>query len=399
MSDLRRRLLRRLRWYRQRERALVVTTWLAMRLLPAQRVAVVHGFPDSEGNAVEVVRGLVRRYPGTVVWLHNGPRPSDEMSRLDAPAGKVVTAKVNTLAAFRAIWRAEVVFFTHGMMTAVRPPRSRTVVNLWHGDGPKAVPGLPRCASTVVVAATELWAREKARLFGLRPQDVAVVGNPRVDSAVDRPAHETRSLLGLGTGGERVVVWLPTYRRGHDGVRVSWTDGDQLSQTLHGGIAVPDGVQLVVKPHPMDTDDYSSLGAMVLTNDDLARAGVTTIQLLAAADALMSDASSAWVDALSFDCPIGFFLPDFDRYGDTRGYNVPDLLAVLPGPFLADPDAVSTFLTDVRDGRVGAPSTYPAMSTIGYHADLPVTDHLFAWLDDYQRARGARAIFATAGRR
>lgn len=397
LSHLRRRALALLRWYRLREQALAAVTWLAMRVLPARPVVVVHGFPDSEGNSVEVVRGLLRRYRGTVCWLHNGAAPSAEMRRVaaSAPQGTVVFARLDTLPAFRALWQAEAVFFTHGMKSAVRPPRSRLVVNLWHGDGPKAAPTLPRCASTVAVAATELWAAEKARLFGLRPQDVAVVGNPRLDSAAQRPASETRQLLGLGDGADRLVLWLPTFRQGHDGRHFSFADGDPLSRTVGGTLTVPDGVRLVVKPHPMDTDDYSALGATVLTNADLTAADVTLVQLLAAADAVISDASSVWVEFLGFDRPLGFFLPDLDRYTDMRGYNVPDLLEVLPGPVLLDAQSLSSFLADVRDGTAGAPSTFPALARIGYHADLPVTDHLLTWLDDYQRDRGARPLFGT----
>jgi hypothetical protein len=399
LDAVRRRVRALVRWYQLRERALVLVTWLAVRILPARRIAVVHGWPDSEGNAVEVLRQLVRRYPGTIYWLRNPGTMGGEVSLGDVPPGKVVNVRVNTLAAFRASWRAEVTFFTHGLMTAVRPPRSRLVVNLWHGDGPKAVPGLPRCASTVVVAATDLWGREKARLFGLRDRDVAVVGNPRVDSALRRLPAQTRRQLGLADD-ESVVLWLPTFRRGWDGVRVAWSDGDPLSESVDGRIDVPDGVMLIVKPHPFDTDDYTRLGARVLTNRDLTDAGVTLPQLMAASDALISDASSAWVDFLGFDRPVGFFLPDVDRYGDMRGYNVPDLFEVLPGPVLVEATDVSRFLVDVRAGRIEVPSTHPALARIGYRATAPVTEHLLIWLDEYQRARGARPLFASheAGR-
>src|SRR3712207_7402979 len=38
-------------------------------------------------------------------------------------------------------------------------------------------------------------------------------------------------------------------------------EGSPLSRALAGGIPVPDGVRLLVKPHPFDTDDYAGLGA------------------------------------------------------------------------------------------------------------------------------------------
>lgn len=393
------RAARRLRWswWWTRDRGVVVTTWLAMRLLPARPTAVVHGWPDWEGNAVEVVRGLVRRYPGTVYWLREDGGADAGAATVDAPAGRVVGIRANTLRAVLVSWSAEVTFFTHGLVTAVPPPRSRLVVNVWHGDGPKRAPSLPRCRSTVAVAATRLWGLEKARLFSLRAEDVAVVGNPRIDSALARPVQATRRLLGLPAGGDRLVVWLPTFRRGWDGRHDAFVDADPLSRTVDGRLTVPPGVRLVVKPHPLDTDDYSATGARVVRDEHLSAAGVTLPQLLAVADALLSDASSAWVDYLAFDRPIGFFLPDLDQYGEQRGYNVPDVRAVLPGPVLRDRAEVARFLVDVRDGRVGTPSSREELGAIGYDVRLPVTDHLLDWLDAYQRARGSRPLFSQGG--
>ena len=51
--------------------AMRATGWAAMRTLPSRRHVAVHGWPDSEGNSLEVLRALCRRYPGDVVWLLN----------------------------------------------------------------------------------------------------------------------------------------------------------------------------------------------------------------------------------------------------------------------------------------------------------------------------------------
>ncbi|MDP9465776.1 MAG: hypothetical protein M3P31_00800, partial [Actinomycetota bacterium] len=50
-----------------------VLVWVLLRVVPARPHAVVHGWPDGEANAVEVVRGLLRRYRGRVYWLLHDP--------------------------------------------------------------------------------------------------------------------------------------------------------------------------------------------------------------------------------------------------------------------------------------------------------------------------------------
>ena len=114
--------------------------WVLLRVLPARRHAVVHGWPDNEGNAIEVLRGLRRRYRGRIYWLladtgYHGP----DFAAADlADSTRIVRLRKNSL---KAMWRsltAEVTFFTHGLYTAVDAPGNRLVVNLWHGDGPKS---------------------------------------------------------------------------------------------------------------------------------------------------------------------------------------------------------------------------------------------------------------------
>ena len=84
----------------------------------------------------------------------------------------------------------------------------------------------------------------------------------------------------------------------------SWHDADSLSsraavaelvQALSRA-AEEHHVQLVVKPHPLDADIYAAFDITVLPHTRLAQAGVTLYQLLGAADAIISDVSSVWVD-------------------------------------------------------------------------------------------------------
>ena len=54
-------------------------------------------------------------------------------------------------------------------------------------------------------------------------------------------------------------------------------------------------------------------------------------ELVACADALVTDYSSIYFDYLLLDRPIGFTCDDIDAYGGSRGFVVEDPFALMPG--------------------------------------------------------------------
>ncbi|HEX6760063.1 MAG TPA: hypothetical protein VF086_16910, partial [Propionibacteriaceae bacterium] len=92
--------------------------------------------------------------------------PFDAADEL-ADTSRIVRIRKNSVRSLLLALRAEATFFTHGLFTAVDPPGDRLVVNLWHGDGPKAVKDTDLIRSNVVVAATVLWGERRARMYGL----------------------------------------------------------------------------------------------------------------------------------------------------------------------------------------------------------------------------------------
>jgi len=382
-------------------RVLRLMAWVLLRVLPSARHAVVHGWPDNEANAVEVVRGLVRRYEGRIYWLlddvsFRGPA----LPHLDDP--RVVRLRKGSLAALRVSLQAEVTFFTHGLSTAVTPPEGRLVVNLWHGDGPKSTQRSSVVKSTVVVAGTALWARYKAPLFGVPVDRVLVTGNPRIDQFDEAPSDAVLRQLGLDPERRR-VLWLPTYRQARGPRDRSWSDGARLSDsdsvremaTALSAHARALSVDLVVKPHPLDTDAFEGLGCPIVRGEDLDRAGVSLYQLLGRCDALISDVSSAWVDYLVLDRPVGFFVPDLAELERRRGLNVPDVSAVMPGQQLTDSDQARRFLDLVATEPASLrPSRFPGFERVGPVVSTGATDRLLDALADLQRARGRAPLFS-----
>lgn len=379
------------------------TGWAALRALPARRHVAVHGWPDSEGNSLETLRALCRRYPGDVVWLLNdeGYQPPAHVA---ADLTRVRRLRKDSSAGWRAAVTAEALFFTHGLYTAVQPPEDRLVVNLWHGDGPKKVRDTQLIRSTVAVAGTRLWGSARSERFDLPADAIAVVGNPRIDELLE-PAP-TAALEALDLDPDRpLVLWLPTYRSASGPRHREWDDAHALSEagTVAGLVdAARDagerlGVQVLLKPHPLDADRFDRLGIPVATSAQLDAAGVTLYQLLGHAAGVISDVSSVWTDFLSLDRPVAFYVPDLEEMKERRGFNVDHLERLLPGPRIVAPGDLTRFLAGVASADPSLrPSAFPGYAEIGPATAGGASDRLLDWLDDFQVRRGRRPLFVSA---
>jgi len=366
-----------------------VTLMVLSRVVPKSRSVVVAGYPETEGNAVEVARSLVGRYPGRVVWLREAGEAPDEVRAL-REQGMVLVRKAS-LAGLIAYLRAEAVFFTHGLYGSPTPCARKPVVNLWHGDGPKDIRPAKEVgaliASTYLVGSTRLFTDFQASAFGISPDRVLVTGNPRTDQFW---APLDRDRLGqLGITGD-FVAWMPTFRRTRavGAVRVRPNGSGPAADAGRAGLAALQaglrsrGMQLVIKPHPMDADRRSWEGALTLTEEDLQRAGVTLYGLLGASSGLVTDYSSAWVDYLLLDRPLAFLVPDRESY--ERVLFPPDVLEWVPGELVQDEDRpFASFLDDLDSrGRQGAARRREVAQRIGLVPSSTAADDLVSALVD-----------------
>ena len=357
-----------------------VTLRLLSRVVPQSRSVVVTASPELEGNGVETARALVRRYDGRVVWLRDrGPVPA-AIADL-AAQGLVLVPK----AGVRGLWaylRAEAVLFTHGLYGSPRPVARKPVVNIWHGDGPKDItPGRgvgALIASTWLVGSTPLFSHAQASVFGVPPERVLLTGNPRTDQMWDPPSAEALAELGI-TGD--FVVWMPTFRRPRAVGAVRVHDDSPVEEQRAGLAELAAGLrerglQLVVKPHPMDADRRRWPGAITVDEADLAAAEVSLYGLLGASSGLVTDYSSVWVDYLLLDRPLAFLVPDRDSYD--RALHPADVLDWVPGEVVdLAGRPFEEFLADVAaDGDLGAPARRAVADRIGLEQSATAADDL-----------------------
>jgi CDP-glycerol glycerophosphotransferase len=344
-------------------RRAVVTSLIRILLLciPPRRQFLVYGWPDHEGNAVCLLRHLARQGgERRIVWLTSGTQqpPPQHAAWID----RVVVRRKRSVAGLWAYLRSDVVCFTHGLYSSPSPRRRRVFINLWHGDGPKRTENpefAVRPGATAVVAGTRLWGEKKAAELGMPASSVLVVGNPRIDDLAEPMSEAQRDAL-AELLGPRFILWMPTYRDSNGAGFREWRDARPLSDTgdlasigaeARAAVGVH-GVTIVVKPHPMDRDSYAGVPGLLSVDDEaFNRIGVSLYQVLGASSGLITDYSSVWTDYLVADRPILLFCPDYEEYGATRGFNVPDLAAVAPGQLVTDVAALAGFVADVAAGR------------------------------------------------
>jgi CDP-glycerol glycerophosphotransferase len=339
--------------------------WLLRMALPVRQHIVVTGYPPTEGNVVRLVGALLERSQRPIVWLDppqdaflvaQGINPTDSRLR------RVPKVSVTAMAAYCT---ARFVFSTHGLYSDPAAVSRKPVVNLWHGEGLKVAAGLfhdrsmSGKRSNYVVGSTRLWGLQLGSLSRLPYERVLLTGAPRNDDLF-RPISSS-GLMALDIDPDRpFVLWMPTFRR--SAVRTHGVDRsrlDTLDTTLDEALASyvnpiaavlrAAGVQLIVKPHPLDATARSVRGAIVIENDTLDDAGVALYSLLAASVGLLSDTSSVWVDYLLLDRPIGFVLPDVAAVTRTRAIYPLDGLDWLPGLTLDSPENTAEFVRDLQE--------------------------------------------------
>jgi CDP-glycerol glycerophosphotransferase len=327
---------------------------LARTVVPARHHAVLYCWPQEEGNGVELVDHLgslgVRLW-----WLIDDPS-SSAVQELVRKHPSVRARKRLSPSGFFTFLTARVTFFTHGIYLSGASPRRKTVVNLWHGDGPKRnfMPNHeppPRCH--YVVSCSTVFGRSKAEFFELPESNLLVTGNPRND-ALFRPVPSAK-LRALGVQADKYVVYMPTYRSARNlGATVAWQEGEtqtdprleSLTHLIEATTAL--GLTLVIKPHPLDSIGMDAPGAVTISDADLGAARLNTYELLAASHSLVTDYSSIWTDYLSTGKHVGFAVPDWEEYADSRGIESVSREA-LPGPVLRSTEEALAFFRAIED--------------------------------------------------
>lgn len=267
---------------------------------------------------------------------------------------------------YKPLCLAKYLFFTDAYGFARNCREDQIRVQLWHGCGFKTRVNFVRCEKryeyTTVIS--DLYAKIHADIYGLRTEQVLVAGYPKEDWLFHPIAREKFMKLGI-PNADKYIFWLPTFRTTEEKLgqlneyRMKSCSGLPILDTVEklekvNTMLSEYNMMLVIKLHPFQKADeikckgFSNIH--LLDNNTLLRHDVQINQLLGHADALLSDYSSAAVDYLVLDRPIGFTLDDIDRYADSRGFVFNNIKEWLPGSEIYEFAELTSFIDDIGNG-------------------------------------------------
>jgi CDP-glycerol glycerophosphotransferase len=362
------------RWWAAQRWSAVRAAHRLLALLPASERACVFGWPDYEENSLVAAVSLAEEGDLEVTLLVDNPERAGRYLTLVNPTGAPVElVRKSSLRGLVRAGRARALLFTHGLYGSADLTASKLVVNLWHGFGPKATANKTfarRISFELMTCNSPVWARAAARVLGAPEARIVRTGNPRQASL--RTTPRTGALEKLGLAGVRYVLWMPTQRSSSGSSGPAWRDSVDLSgRRFHGEeldpvsqiarVAQEAGVELVVKPHPLDADDYVRSGLRVVTGEEILDAGMTVYQFIGASAAMISDYSSVWVEYLDLDRPLLLYCPDLGEYLEGRGLNEPYMTDIAKDLIVEMSDEAVPFFRAVEAGADWRPEARAAL--------------------------------------
>ncbi len=323
-----------------------------LRITPKRRKKiVVHSVPDFEDGALAVLDELLARGHKPLVLLERTLPQDPNVSDL-AKRGVTFAEKKSARGRLHYLM-AETVFTTHGPFRMHPPAANQRVVYLghgeplaksaghWYGDRARAA------GATVAIASSTIGKAFRCVQQGLRPQQVLLVGAPRNDRLLQSDRERMRRALAdwLPDETSTIFIWLPTFRRSvfgaYDGIDQHTAmplDLESL-QKVDRWLATKRAA-ILAKPHPLSRSYPAGAFERIRTIDEAAlrSSRLSLCSLLAAADCLITDASSVWVDFLLLGRPLICCFPDLDEYRSTRSLNLEPYDEWFPGPFVTAAD-------------------------------------------------------------
>lgn len=312
--------------------------------------------------------GYNRKYK--LVWLVNKPEEFSKWSRNTNVSflsyhWSVSEKQEERKQYYQALCLAKYIFFTDAYGFARNCRKDQIRVQLWHGCGFKTRVNFVRCEKryeyTTVVS--ELYSQIHQDIYGLRSDQMLVTGYAKEDWLFHPTQKEYKKLLDIPEA-DKYIFWLPTFRTAKKNMtqlneyELGTETGFPIIGTEERFVRLNEllyelNVALLIKLHPFQDrsviSDVKLSNIILIDNEQLFEEDIQINELLADADALISDYSSAAVDYMLLDRPIAFTLDDVKEYEESRGFVFENIKDWLPGKEVYSFEDFCVFVREVAE--------------------------------------------------
>jgi CDP-glycerol glycerophosphotransferase (TagB/SpsB family) len=155
---------------------------------------------------------------------------------------------------------------------------------------------------------------------------------------------------------------MPTFRKHKGGTEIDGTAlslGIPLLDTIEqinqlNSVLSKWNILLIIKLHPAQDlngiKEFKCSNIIFLSDERIKRCGTTLYELLAEADALLTDYSSVYYDYLLVDRPIGLIIDDIEEYERRRGIILESYMDSIKGTYIRECRDLEQFIENLAKG-------------------------------------------------
>lgn len=318
--------------------------------------------PDYADNPLALYEWLVRSGKGVdweLKWMFR------DQERYIQHARKHVDVFSKSFAGLWNLLRAKVIITSHNQFGIVSSPERQVFVSLGHGIYLKnmgymkhrkhlkererkeklASMEILRKSISMMVATSGTFKMMLAACYHVEGDRIEVAGFPRMDDLFRSDRNKIINNWFCGRKVSKLFLYIPTHRRNEEGGLVEGKS--LLSEFFAGGLSELQKVlekndsALLIKLHPFEQHEAGRLSSIcnypriaVVGDNDLY--DFPLYQIVGAADCLVTDYSSVYIEYLALDRPIVFTATDLGLYEEARGLLLSPYEQWTPGPKVKD---------------------------------------------------------------
>lgn len=296
--------------------------------------------PDFSGNARAFYEFIIINHPEfDPVWVIENQSTRPDLK----------TVKPKSVKWFFCFIRSRYIVTTHNEMIGVKG-NNQVYISLWHGMPLKKICYLGdydykgmEDYSAYRIASSEIMRSIISASFREKANNVYITGQPRNDYLFE--GDKANSLLSGRQENKRIILYMPTFRENQEAERYS--DGKKIEKDNFFRVTdfslnelncflKENNYHLVIKLHPYEEKSLIDINLgeniTLITTATLREHDVDVNHLMAKADILISDYSSAYFDFMILNRPICFLIPDLNAYSESRsGFTLEPVESWMPG--------------------------------------------------------------------